>query len=288
MLSGKGGAPMLDMLLHIDTYAEPTPSPAIDQAVGFARICGGRISAIATHIDIRVPPNWLAEKLLGVSHLAEVEENKSLEAGRASIGYVEDVARRAGVFSEAMIVRADFQSIGMSVARHARSRDLTLVAVPNPAGSQRNVAEDAVFGAGRPILVYNPDKGPLPTASLDRVSVLWDGSRCSARAVADARPILAAAREIRIVTIVGEKRSVGSGAAADLVRHLGAHGLSSQVEEAAYLGSIGASIDAHITDRAPQLLVMGAYGTSKLKEFVLGGATEHMLGALHVPVVFSH
>jgi nucleotide-binding universal stress UspA family protein len=279
---------MLDMLLHIDTYAEPTLPTAIDQAVGFARICSGRLSVVATHIDIRVPPSWLAEKLLGVSHMAEVEENRSLQAGRASITYFEDVARKADVFSEAMIVRSDFQSIGASIARHARSRDLTFVAVSNKIGSQRNVAEDAVFGAGRPVLVYNPDKGALPTTSLDRVSVLWDGSRGAARAVADARPVLAAAREIRIVTIIGEKQSVGSGAAADLVRHLGAHGLAAKVEEAAYLGNIGASIDAHITDRAPQLLVMGAYGTSKLKEFVLGGATEHMLGALRVPVIFSH
>jgi nucleotide-binding universal stress UspA family protein len=279
---------MLDMLLHIDTYAEPTPSSAIDQAAGFARLCGGKLSAVATHIDIRVPDNWLAEKLLGVGHMAEVEENKSLETGRASIAYFEGIAKKAGVFSESMIARADFHSIGDCIARHARTRDLTLVAVSNPIGNQRGVAEDAIFSAGRPILVYNPDKGPLPTTALDRVSVLWDGSRCAARVVADTRQILAAAREIRIVTIVGEKRSVGSGAAADLVRHLGVHGLSAKVEEAAYLGSTGASIEAHISDGAPQLLIMGAYGTSKLKEFVLGGATEHVLGHLTVPTILSH
>jgi nucleotide-binding universal stress UspA family protein len=279
---------MHDMLLHIDTYAEPTLPPAIDQAVGFARVCGGRLSAVATHIDIRVPDNWLAERLLGVSRMADVEENKSLEACRASIAHFEEIARKAGVFSEAMIVRAGFDSIGDCIVRHARTRDLTLVAVSNRVGNQRSVAEDAIFGAGRPILVYDPDKGPLPTTSLERVSVLWDGSRCAARAVADARHVLAAAREIRIVTIIGEKRAVGSGAAADLIRHLGAHGLSARVEEAAFLGSIGASIDAHVTDHAPQILVMGAYGASKLKEFVLGGATEHVLGHLRIPAILSH
>jgi nucleotide-binding universal stress UspA family protein len=279
---------MLDMLLHIDTYAEPTLRPAIDQAVGFARVCGGRLSAAATHIDIRVPDNWLAEKLIGISHMAEVEENKSLETGRESLAYFEGVAKKAGVFSESMIVRAGFQSIGDCMARQARTRDLTLVAVSNPVGNQRSVVEDAIFGAGRPILAYNPDRGPLPTGSLDRVSVLWDGSRCAGRVVADARPVLAAAREIRIVTIIGEKRSVGSGAAADLIRHLGAHGLSAKVEEAAYLGSIGASIETHISDRAPQVLIMGAYGTSKLKEFVLGGATEHVLGHLSIPTILAH
>jgi nucleotide-binding universal stress UspA family protein len=279
---------MLDMMLHVDTYAEPTLPPAIDQAVRFAGILGGRISVLATHIDIRVPDNWLAEKLLGVSRLAEVEENKSLQAGRASIRYFEDIAKKADVFAESVIVKVAFDAIGDCVARHARTRDLSLVAMSSQAGNQRNVAEDAIFGAGRAILVYNPHKGPLPTTSLDRVSVLWDGSRCAARAVADALPVLAKAREVLIVTIIGEKRSVGSGAAADLVRHLRTHGLSAKVKEAAYLGSIGASIDAHIAEHSPQILVMGAYGTSKLKEFILGGATEHALDNLRIPAIFSH
>ena len=279
---------MIDMLLHIDTYAEPTLPPAIKQAAAFARICGGQLSALATHIDIRVPDNWLAEKLLGVSHMAEIEENKSLETGRASIEYFESAAKEAGVFSESLIVRADFNAVGDCIARHARTRDLTLLPISDPVGNQRNVAEDAIFGAGRSILVYRPEKIPLPTASLDRVSVLWDGSRCAARVVADAMPVLAKAREVRVVTFIGEKASAGSGTAADVVRHLGTHRLSAKVQETAYLGNIGATIDAHIRDSDPQILVMGAYGTSKLKEFVLGGATAHVLTSLPVPTFFSH
>lgn len=279
---------MLDMLLQIDTYAEPTPSAAIDQAVMFARSCEARITALATHIDIRVPDNWLAEKLLGVSRMAEVEENKSLQTAHASMKYFEEAARKGNVPCDSMVVRADFNAVGECVARHARTRDLTLVAATNPGGSQRAVAEDVAFGAGRPVLVYNPQTAQLPTASLDRVSVLWDGSRCSARAVADARPILAKAREVAIVTIIGEKASAATGAASDLLRHLKAHGLSAQVQEIKHLGAIGASIDAHVATYSPQLLVMGAYGTSRLKEFVLGGATEHILDNLRIPAILSH
>jgi nucleotide-binding universal stress UspA family protein len=106
--------------------------------------------------------------------------------------------------------------------------------------------------------------------------------------VADALPVLAKAREVRVVTIIGEKASVGSGAAADVVRHLNTHRLSAKAQEVAYLGSIGATIDAHIRDCTPQILVMGAYGTSKLREFVLGGATAHVLANLAVPTFFSH
>jgi nucleotide-binding universal stress UspA family protein len=279
---------MHDMLLQIDTYAEPTPSPAIDQAVAFAKVCGGRISALATHIDIHVPDNWLAEKLLHVSHLAKVEEDKSLQAARSSLRYFEDAARKADVFSEAMVARVDLNAIGPCVARHARTRDLCIASFSNRIDSQRAVAEDVVFGSGRPVLVFNPDKAPLPTGSLTSVSVLWDGSRCAARAVSDSIPILAKAQKVSVVTVIGEKPSAVSGLAADLVRHLGTHGIAVQIEEVTHRGSIGASIEAHLTESRPDILIMGAYGTPKLKEFILGGATEHVLNNLRVPVILSH
>ena len=279
---------MHDLLLQIDTYAEPTPPAAIDQAVAFARICGGRISALAAHIDIRVPDNWLAEKLLNVSRLAEVEESKSLHAARSSLKYFEDSARKAGVFSEAIVARADLNAVGPCVARHARTRDLCIVPFSNRIDSQRAVAEEAVFGSGRPVLVFNPDKAPLPTGSLSSFAVLWDGSRCAARAVSDSIPILMKAQKVSVVTVVGEKSSAISGIAADLVRHLGTYGIVAQVEEVTHRGSIGASIDAYVDERAPQVLVMGAYGSPRLKEFILGGATEHILNNLRVPVILSH
>src|SRR5688572_30702817 len=130
---------MQDMLLHIDTYAEPTLPPAIDQAVAFAHACRARISALATHIDIRVPDNWLAERLLGVSQLVEVEENKSLHSARTSLKHFEGIARNASVFSENIVSRADLNGVGSCVARHARTRDLCVVPALNLLGPQRAV-----------------------------------------------------------------------------------------------------------------------------------------------------
>ncbi len=179
--------------------------------------------------------------------------------------------------------------VGGCIARNARTRDLSIVAISTRIASQRPVAEEVIFGAGRPVVVFNPERSPLPLAVPDRVAVLWDGSRCAARTAADALPLLARAREVRVVTIVGEKPSAGPGLAADLIRHFKAHDVTAQVDEIeAAHRSIGQSIDAYIEEQAPQLLVMGAYGTSKLREFVLGGATEHVLNDLRVPALFSH
>lgn len=280
---------MRDMLLQIDTYAEPTPQTVIDQAVAFAKLLSGRLSALATHIDIRVPQNWLAEQLLSISRLAEIEENKSLQAARASLKHFESAARASGVFGEAIIARANIHAIGDCIARNARTRDLCIAAIAARVDSQRTVAEDVIFGAGRPILVFNPERAPLPASALGRVAVLWDGGRCAARAASDALPLLTKAQEVRVVTVVGEKSSAVSGLSADLVRHLKAYGVAAQVDEVEGAHrSIGQSIDAYIAEKAPQLLVMGAYGTSRMKEFILGGATEHVLNDLRIPALLSH
>jgi nucleotide-binding universal stress UspA family protein len=280
---------MRDIVLHIDTYAQPIPPTAIEQAVAFSQILGCKLSALAIHIDIRVPENWLAERLLNVSQLAEVEESKSLEAAKTSLKHFEAVAKRADVFGEAVIARANVNATGDCVARHARTRDLCIVPVSSRVDTQRTVAEDVIFGTGRPILVFNPDTSPLPSGRLGRVAILWDGSRGAARAVADAIPLLSKAADVRVVTIVGEKVSAISGLALGLIRHLKARGITAQTDEVdGAHRTVGQSIDAYVAEKAPQLLVMGAYGSSKMKEFILGGATEHVLNNLRVPALLSH
>ncbi len=280
---------MLDILLHIDTYAEPTPPKAIEQAVGFASLLGGQLTGLATHIDIKVPDNWLAERLLNVSQLAGVEEAKSLESAQGALKCLEAAARQAGARQEGLIVRAGLQVVGPCVARHARTRDLCLICVGDRMDSERAVAEEVLFRAGRPVLIFNPESAPLPFERLTRVAVAWDGSRSSARAVSDAIPALQKAQEVRILTVVGEKASTVSGIALDLVRHLATHGVSASVDEIdGRHRPIAASLDAYCADYKPDLLVMGGYGSSRLKEFVLGGATEHVLNTRRVAALLSH
>ncbi len=280
---------MRDVLLQIDTYAEPIAPAAIDQAVALAKILDCKISALATHIDINVPDNWLAEELLNISSLAKTEECKSREAGQSSLAHFERVASAAGVFGQAAVVRTNLHGIGPCVVWHARTRDLCIVPITGPSDSQRSVAEDVLFGTGRPLLVFHPDKAPLPAEHLGRVTIAWDGGRCAARAVADSISMLRKAIDVRVLTIVGEKASAVAGLSIDLMRHLTSHGVQATIDEIdGAHHSISASIEAYIDEYAPQLLVMGGYGSSRLREFVLGGATEHVLNNLRVPTMLSH
>lgn len=280
---------MRDVLLQIDTYAEPTQAAVIEQAAKFVTLLGGRITGLATHIDITAPRNWLAEKLLNVSQLAEIEENKSLAAAKRSLQLLAETASAVGVEQEGKIARSPLHGVGGYMAEAARTRDLCLVAVGLPGDSQRGVAEEIIFGSGRPVLVFHPERAPLPRSELKCVAVAWDGTRCASRAAADALPILRKAQEVRILTVVGEKQAAASGIASDLVRHLRVHDIPAQVNEVEGHGrSIGASLDAYCEEHSPDLLVMGAYGTSRVKEFLLGGATEHILNAGRVATFLSH
>lgn len=280
---------MIDLLLHIDTYVEPTPMPAIELAVRFASAVGCPLAGLATHVDIHVPDNWLAEKLLNVRQLASIEEAKSHDFATAALERLASAAAAASVQHENVIARATLHGVGPCVAMYARTRDLCLLQVGDRMDSERSVAEDVIFGSGRPVLAFHVERAPLPTGPLKRIAIAWDHSRCAARAVAEAMPLLRKAQDVRIVTAVGEKASATPGLGSDLVRHLRVHGISAEVDEIdGRHRTIGASLDAYCDDHSPDLLVMGAYGSSRVKEFILGGATEHTLNGVRVATLLCH
>lgn len=279
---------MKDVLLHIDTYAEPTSVEAVDQVVAFAAAIGCRLTGMAIQIDIRTPDNWLAEKLLHINRLAIAEESRSLQAGREMLRHLAAAAEAACVVQDGVIIRADLNGVGPCVARHARTRDMCVLAVGQHMSSQRSVAEDVIFGSGRPALIFDPARTTLP-AELKRVVVAWDGSRSAARAASDGIPLLQKANEVRLLTVVGEKATATSGLASDLERHLKLYGVTCVIDEVdGRRRSIGSALDEYCERYSPSLVVMGGYGTSRLKEFILGGATEHMFNAGRVAMLLSH
>ncbi|MDQ0463635.1 nucleotide-binding universal stress UspA family protein [Caulobacter ginsengisoli] len=278
-----------DILLHIDSYPDPTPNAAIDEAVALAAKLGGRVTAQAFAIQIPLRRNAVADRLVGLSGLAREEEARSLAACQTSLAHFATVASEADVFKDTRLPSSDLYDLDAAVAVQARTHDLTIVPFGSPMDGQRSIAEAAIFGSGRPVLAFRTGKCGSATSELGVVVIAWDGSRAAARALADALPVLARAREVRILTILNDKPAAGVGLGAEAARHLAAHGVSAKVEEVDAKGrKIGAVLDDYLASAKPDLLVMGAYGHSRLREFVLGGATEHMLFDPPVPVLLSH
>jgi len=128
--------------------------------------------------------------------------------------------------------------------------------------------------------------GPL---SLDVVGVAWDFSRAAARAVADAMPVLERAKIVRVVTITQEKTIDTKCSSAELIKHFACHGIEVVLDEEKAAGrTVGQTLQEYASAHGLDLLVMGAYGHSRMRDFILGGATKTIVAKPPLPVLLSH
>jgi nucleotide-binding universal stress UspA family protein len=119
--------------------------------------------------------------------------------------------------------------------------------------------------------------------------VCWDGSRAASRAVADAMPFLKKAKQVEIVIISSKPAKDSELPGADLGQHLARHGLKVDIKRIISPDSdVPSTILSHAADSSADMIVMGGYGHSRLREFVLGGATRGLLESMTVPVLMSH
>jgi nucleotide-binding universal stress UspA family protein len=280
---------MKDVLLHINSYPDPTPPEAIDQAVRFAAATSAGLTALAVQVDLKTSSNWLADQVVSLSAMCAEQEARSQAACQQALDHFNKSCAIHKVSGTTLLTRADLYVMGDHVAGHARTRDLCLVPWTDPADSQRSVAETVVFESGRPVLLFRAGVADLPAEGFGDVVVAWDGGRAAARALADALPLLKLARRVRVLTIVNEKAAAHAHLGSEVVRHLGAYGITAVVEEADAGGrKVGRVLTDHLAAHPADLLVMGAYGHSRFREFLLGGATAHMLHDPATPIFLSH
>ena len=119
--------------------------------------------------------------------------------------------------------------------------------------------------------------------------VCWDGGRAATRAIADAMPLLERARRVEVVIVANERGKQDEIEGVDMGAHLARHGLNVEIKRTA-IGDIDVAdvILSHAADAGTNFIVMGGYGHSRLREFVLGGVTRSILRSMTVPVLMSH
>jgi nucleotide-binding universal stress UspA family protein len=124
---------------------------------------------------------------------------------------------------------------------------------------------------------------------LDRVLVAWDGSRAATRAIGDAMPFLEKAKQVEVVIVGNKPPKSDEAPGADLGQHLARHGIKTTVKRITAPDiDVQSAILSHAADSSADLIVMGGYGHSRLREFVLGGVTRGLLESMTVPVLMSH
>lgn len=179
--------------------------------------------------------------------------------------------QREGLSAESIVLNAGALSVPELLGRTARRFDMTILpqAAPEDDGSEGAMIEAALFGSGRPVLIvpYAHESG----LKFDRILVCWDGSQNSTRAIADAMSFLVRAKNVEVVT-------VAIAGKADIAHHLSRHGVTVEVRNTvAHSQEVSLRIRSHAAQQSADLIVMGGYGHSRLRESVLGSATEELV-----------
>lgn len=279
-----------DILVALTSYPEPTSHGAVEQAVSWAGLLGARISAVAFEAQVHVPGrNFLADMLLDLPAMVAAELAKSAKNAHELLDAVESKARQKGIFQERILERGKMSDIADRIVSYARTRDLTIVPVQESDSVEQWYAETVIFGAGRPTMILPQASEKNRTPALDTVVIAWDFSRPAARAVGDSLAILEKAKRVYVVTVTSEKPIDTPRSSEALSKHLARHGVNIVADTVDAEGrEIGEVLEAYITSRNADLLVMGAYGHSRVRDFVLGGATKSIVSRPPTPVFLSH
>lgn len=278
-----------DILLALTTYPEATPVSAVDEAVAFAAAVGARISAIACAVKIQAPGNVLAGAVLDVAALVAAEAKKSSTNAKTLLTAFQDAAEKRGVFQDRILEHCLTSEAPGVLVEYARLRDLTIVPVPVGDYFDQWYAEAIIFGSGHPTLVLPHTRKRAGAFTLDVVAVAWDFSRPAARAVADALPLLQKAKKVHVLTVANEKVIESRRPTAEFAKYLGRHDLDVVLDTVdAADRRIGDILESYVTSCNADMLVMGAYGHSRIREFILGGATKSMLSRPPLPIFLSH
>ena len=178
---------------------------------------------------------------------------------------------------------------GQQLLQQTGCTDLVIVGQTRPHEPLTDTApiiDQIILGTPVPVLVI-PYIGTRPTLG-ERIMVAWNGGREAARAVHGALPLLSVAEQVEVVA-VNPPASAGDIATADICRHLARHGVHANGSDlTADDIDVGNLLLSRIADQGIDLLVMGAYGHSRLREMVLGGVTRQLLAAMTVPVLMAH
>ncbi|WP_064683631.1 universal stress protein [Rhizobium bangladeshense] len=271
--------------LPLSTYPDSSSGLIISNAVAFAGHYGASLHACALRVGIPHIPNAWSSLLLDTPKMIEHAETLSRDRAETLIAAATNLAASAKVELSSRTVKTTLPLLHETAATEARFFDLAILECVADVPDTRIVAEAVLFGSGRPAVIF-PNKtlaGPI-----DHLVIAWDGSRAAARAVSDANPFIHKAKRVSVLSLTGEK-PLPETTGAHLAEILVSSGVNASATVARFTSSsIGQSIQQTALELSADMLVMGGFGHSRLRDFVLGGATDGVLEKPLLPVLMSH
>lgn len=258
-------------------------------AVQVALDLAGRTGAHVTGLSVAfepVVPGFIAAPM--PADYIEIARDQALKAAAAANASFEELARRAGVPAEARTAEMITGGSAETVVSHCRLTDLVVIGQDNPEEPEpmrEMLIEAMLFDSGVPVLIVPYIGGTLP---LKNVMVAWDGSPTASRAVHAALPVLFLAEKVTVMLVETGKPRPGEPGA-DIATYLARHGLNVTVDVVPRpQTSVAETILNYVSDNGIDLVAMGGYGHSRMREFLFGGATREILTSMTVPVLMAH
>lgn len=256
--------------------------PAASVAAALAGRLDAHLTGLAIAHNPMIPPSGIA---LGTESLVADMRAAWEERAREADTAFQEIGRRAGIRYEGVLVEVESEGFG-ELVRRGRLTDLVVMGQDNPDEPEPlrgAMIEAMLFEAGAPtLLVPYISRGDI---ALERALVAWDGSATAARAVRAALPILQASAAVTVLTI----GKGGPEAASDVAVYLDRHGLKVDVRHMPLRDVAVADLLLNtVTDEGFDFVAMGAYGHSRVRELIFGGATRDILREMTVPVLMAH
>src|SRR5271169_5035319 len=277
--------PLRTISLGLIATSDPDPAAAVRYALDLAGRSRAHLLARIGASPLVIPPYPIASPMGNAIERENIARKAQAEQMALMI---HTEAERLGAIASAEVLSSAYDPLAPHLMRMARVSDVCMaLAPPSTEPQQRDILIDMLFGSGVPLLLVPANwNKPSPTR---KAIVAWDGGAAAARAVRDALPLLAAAEMVEVVSVLGEKDITAEASGADIARHLTRH-CPEVCVNVLPVGEDGvaATLFAHGILTRADLMFMGGYGHSRLREFILGGVTRDTLARTDIPALLSH
>ncbi len=271
--------------LPLDSYPEPATDAAILAALAMAAALGCKADVSTFAVDVPPVAAPIGGYLMNLDSMARAAEDSSRATCarlHALVTGAPDAAAFATVTTKEVIMGATLSA----AATKARQFDLSILPWTSDSLASQDMAQSLVFESGRPVILVPAQAQPV---AADHIAIAWDESRVAARALGDALALLAPGGRITVLTVKNDKPLTAGDPAQTLAASLRQRGYDADSVDLALDGlPVAGVLQTAALTAGARLLAMGGYGHSRLRDFILGGATKGVLSDLRLPVLLSH
>ncbi|WP_114945437.1 universal stress protein [Microvirga calopogonii] len=276
---------MRNILIGITEEGEAEErSSALPYGLSLARQANAHVTVQAASLKVTLTHAFVSSFAEGLV----AAENRRLNAlAHAAAESSQRAAAASGIACTTQAPQLAYPDLIRSFTLLARAHDLTVLDLePISLAVDRGLIEAVLMESGRPLIVVPEGREAFEG---ERIIVAWDGSAKAARALNDAMPLLRAASQVELISVTGEKDLAHAVPGAEIAPHLARHGVAVNVLSLPAMdGDVAVTLRNHAHLTRADMIVMGAYVHSRLREMMLGGTTQSLLKNTPVPLFLSY